>query len=1356
MRYKRQIVTLIAGLAAVLLSSAASAQVTGELVNPNVMLVVDSSGSMDWLSDHSDDATAAWRDAAEACEAQDPNRRTAWQKLLDVMLGSVPSDEYRCMIEEPPIRPALQSDTIGGDVLENISEFRESPRSHFRAVACASDDWNSDYQQCIGGTLDPTEGEPHAQGKNVIWCRDEDWDAVNEVCYDLHPLAHPRRTNGILERYSSLVRFGLATYDSLPAPAAEGLLDLPDRHDGLWNYGPSRKWRCKEWYYGEQGPDLSDYPACTWNSGIRGNDANAVGRMVPISSDMASTNHAVRHVLETTEPLYCSSMGSMLDDVGFYFDRHPDVQPAGDGGNDRYFWCRPKLVIFISDGQPTPGFEFPQDYCDLGGEAPPDPAETISPSTIYRCPWNSSKREAEELFGLIDPAEADPVLLVVIGFNVPEVDCGTDPDNCIQVHTDGTLVSPQTFLDEMAFAGWPDVANVESPPWRAPYPDDFSVGDDSEDNCPTSVCGSGGALFVDTPEQLSAVLDMVIGSLTTSVVTRTEVATTDQTSEALNLTAYADKQVAQYEFNSAYETSAGLPWKGYLYRQGFECDDGSGGGAVSDPDPLHEWLDAQASRTIYTAPPDNLPLPDDYPASIKTQPQGLDNVLTRVEDTTALDDCDFGGPVLPETEPDPYALCSASNDVQTEVVKHLYGETGSERSHHRLADIYNSTPTILGPPMERLLTQSYQAYKSAELPGESDKRMVERTPHLFVGTNDGLLHAIDVWAESAGDTVETWGYVPTTLLDSIREQYPISWEMNKDGMGNYTSYTIETEGQYQHIFGVDGSPLVADARLYRKAGMDPEEEVKLWRSVVLGSLGQGGRGYYALDVTNPSREPSFRWEISPDSAANNPPGPPENPEDPTADPSEPQTFDGMGIPVSRPALAYTFIETTIPGEGSTASAYEVATAILPGGYWNDGSHGAETSTGAYIVRLADGKLIRYLDPTNADDICPDPEAPSVPIHDPMTAQLVGEPAVPQRAGATLVAKEAYLGDDRGRLWRIDLSGEDPQEDWCIEMYFDTLLTTHFPYRDCIENECPQTPEEYSADDCYAVDCCTGIDGYCQDEDYPFPRIPIVTAPTVTQNRDRDNIIIFGTGQIDGLDVLDHHRVFSITDRIRYDVSGQRSYHEEPEINWWLGEEMPVDTMSADGGVEVDEQEQEMLDTHVWFDDDGSPDFEFFNLGEKLLGDVVVFAETAYFTTFVPTDPDSLNACESGGSRIWGVHYSKREGDNGGWESGITENDFGKMGSGGGDAGVDGGSGGGYAPFVEYPGELISGVRVVRRPACTGEPTFQLVAQRVNETPGSHTSPPPGQPKVQSISIPIEQGSIGFTTVYIDSWSLVFD
>jgi type IV pilus assembly protein PilY1 len=52
---------------------------------------------------------------------------------------------------------------------------------------------------------------------------------------------------------------------------------------------------------------------------------------------------------------------------------------------------------------------------------------------------------------------------------------------------------------------------------------------------------------------------------------------------------------------------------------------------------------------------------------------------------------------------------------------------------------------------------------------------------------------------------------------------------------------------------VNGSPIISDVKI---GGV--------WKTILVGGLNGGGRGYYALDITNPA-SPSLLWEFTPDS-----------------------------------------------------------------------------------------------------------------------------------------------------------------------------------------------------------------------------------------------------------------------------------------------------------------------------------------------------------------------------------------------------------------------------------------------------------------------------------------------------------
>ncbi|MFZ6657583.1 pilus assembly protein [Undibacterium sp. TJN19] len=90
-----------------------------------------------------------------------------------------------------------------------------------------------------------------------------------------------------------------------------------------------------------------------------------------------------------------------------------------------------------------------------------------------------------------------------------------------------------------------------------------------------------------------------------------------------------------------------------------------------------------------------------------------------------------------------------------------------------------------------------------------------RTPMVYVGANDGMLHGF-----SALDGSEKIAYVPTQV---------------------YSNLSKLTDPSYAHRFFVDGSPNVGDV-FYGGA----------WHSVLVGSLRGGGQGIFALDVTDPS------------------------------------------------------------------------------------------------------------------------------------------------------------------------------------------------------------------------------------------------------------------------------------------------------------------------------------------------------------------------------------------------------------------------------------------------------------------------------------------------------------------------
>lgn len=123
----------------------------------------------------------------------------------------------------------------------------------------------------------------------------------------------------------------------------------------------------------------------------------------------------------------------------------------------------------------------------------------------------------------------------------------------------------------------------------------------------------------------------------------------------------------------------------------------------------------------------------------------------------------------------------------------------------RQGDIVNSEIWYTGGPISNY-AMGYADFVKAQK---------DRQPVLYVGGNDGMLHGF-----SAKDGSELLAYVPRGVVGGLKKL---------------------TDKDYQHQYYVDGSPMTGDIK-------DGDN----WKTMLVGTLGAGGKGYFLLDVTNPT------------------------------------------------------------------------------------------------------------------------------------------------------------------------------------------------------------------------------------------------------------------------------------------------------------------------------------------------------------------------------------------------------------------------------------------------------------------------------------------------------------------------
>jgi len=148
----------------------------------------------------------------------------------------------------------------------------------------------------------------------------------------------------------------------------------------------------------------------------------------------------------------------------------------------------------------------------------------------------------------------------------------------------------------------------------------------------------------------------------------------------------------------------------------------------------------------------------------------------------------------------------------------------------RLGDIVGSGPLVVGAPALNWPSAGTTPFPTAagSTYAEFKRANAGRLPVVYVGANDGMLHSF-----GASDGMEVLAYVPSVLASS------------QPGSGLH--YLTDPGFRTAHRFYVDRTPAISDVYI---ASTDGGSD-KAWRTVAVGGLGAGGRGVYALDITDP-------------------------------------------------------------------------------------------------------------------------------------------------------------------------------------------------------------------------------------------------------------------------------------------------------------------------------------------------------------------------------------------------------------------------------------------------------------------------------------------------------------------------
>lgn len=498
-------------------------------------------------------------------------------------------------------------------------------------------------------------------------------------------------------------------------------------------------------------------------------------------------------------PVAATPLRRAMDNVGKYFERTDNAGPWGNtpGTNDdaAHLQCRQSYQLLMTDGYwngdpaPTPNAQGNVDNTvgSVINNSPLQPAKTYqyTPAAPYRDSWGNP-----------DPAGGT---LADVGMHYWSRDLRPDLPNNVPTNPGdpafwqhlvnftiglGVIGSldPATDLDEL-IAG--------SRTWPKPCP---TCGQENIDDLwHTALNSRGGFYSASDPDAFANAL-------------------TD-TLDAIN---DRDGSAASVALNSGSITS-----NARLYQARFESGDWSGqlfayalydginethGCSESDPVgkicPIHVWdagevIDTQnwnTGRKVVTVKPST-------GAKIPFRWSELD-----ASQRDALND-------------DPATFAVDNDNLGPKRLNYLRGrKRGRQVEGFRvrssvLGDIVHSAPVYVGAPAFAYPDDwAGSAPEDAQPYSQFRGTNSNRSPMIYVGANDGMLHAL-----AAGNGRERFAFVPSPVFKNVSRL---------------------TAPNYTHRYYVDGSPTTADA--FINGG---------WRTLLAGGLRGGGQGIYALDVT---------------------------------------------------------------------------------------------------------------------------------------------------------------------------------------------------------------------------------------------------------------------------------------------------------------------------------------------------------------------------------------------------------------------------------------------------------------------------------------------------------------------------
>lgn len=981
--------TLASLLAPLLAPALASAQdsVLESTKTPNVLLLVDTSGSMEYKV-----GLTGGVPVYPSCTAPD-YERSRWIELVEVLAGSIP--DYACQSIDRSASSFLS---------EYELPFGQAPLDY---------QYRNPYHRPLSGTCaigpDLANIDPNA----YRWSPPKEYDTGTGLACTFNP-----NGDGIIDSFGTNVRFGLMTFDTMPDESTGVSGTSADYTEGLrgaWSYwvGSHKVGNPVECASAPMEVGARNPAALPWEGKMI-----PFGAQSPTSLEDAQRHDYIRKVLLTTRPYGATPIAGMLDDAFDFLtvdnENDPDtyIAPRADSFVDG--GCRKQFVILLTDGEPNLDL---REECQFTSSTGPD----------GECPYKEPEEIAEEL-------NKAGIMTYVIGFS--PTDIGTDI-HCDEMDEDD-VTSPTGRCNDTTGVTGSDLRELQA--CCRLHSIAFKGG-----GRPALFAESGA----DLREELNVILNEVLSGMTHSrtrpVLTRAGAIVGE--APALSYRFLSGLQVSGAP---GQVWDGKLERQRYICNEGVpeavDIDRSKGDDFVYN---LNQ--NGPSARTYYTFTGSDLSdyHADQTirPGLTTTDPDGLGLQGGTDVRGNATELLGLVGSEMMRVDTS-QSNCSGLNEAAcaARVLSWTIGlDDGYDLSTNRwraagdgnlMGDIHHSMPRIVDRPDAIIQDQSYTNFMEA---------FATRPQMLYTSSNDGFLHGFkvrpngasgDAPIDSATSNPEVFAYIPPAVLTRLQMQFPGTHQRLLDG-----------EPIVKDVIATEVTPNVfAFERSAANSKLGATSEANTWRTVLVQSFGGAWPGYFALDITDPVYKdgvpgsgPRLLWQITTAKG-----GVPLFGNGGT--PLITTIFDSVldkeiAVAVLPGGNGGSPTSTVGNREGGTNfpqiedSAFAVRTQL------HKYPPAASPARSLTIVRLDNGQILRTF---RADDSivtalgAANPEgtafaavrAPAPYLDSPITGRPV---AFPSEVGA--VADRIFVGDQDGTLWRVDVSGASPAA-WTMDLFFD--------------------------------------------------------------------------------------------------------------------------------------------------------------------------------------------------------------------------------------------------------------------------------------------------------------------------------